>query len=177
MKSRRFSRPALRRPREPVSWFRQRTSTALTSGTAAFVTLFDPATEIVSALDTRFTIMRVRLELTFNWIVSAAGNSITELDAGVFLKEGTNRNPNLGSATDQEADWLSLFSGYPPGAAISNLDVAALGVDWVITQDIKAKRKLDVEQALTLGFIAVFAGTSLTLNMRSSVLFQRTMRR
>lgn len=197
----RFRRSFSRRgsiPREPVSWDR---SNIGTSGTAVkdvvgAAVLFDPTAIVAGSQDLRLTIRRILLSLSSIFTVAggtAAVGDAYEAGFGIYVNrvgESPLPNPLLPTAADQRADWLwldtapLLMTAAPP-SNFSYIGMANLkNTPGLI--DVKAMRKLDQDERLTL--LATVRGTdivnghapaTITWNARSeaSVLYSRTMRR
>lgn len=178
MRFRRSSRGSHRSPRPQTTWFRQRSSLVLTTGTLTSLTMFAPSTFQSGTVDNEMTVLRVKLLFEGVLVLGAGGNSVPELLMGVYVDPGTIlSDPSMAAAADQRQDWMTLGSVLPEAPLITPQVVGA--ANWSKTFDIRAKRKLSQEDQLLLGIKPTFQtnGGSFTLNVVQSILFQLTRRR
>lgn len=190
-------------PREPRFWARDRLRQAaaltITSGTVAGIDIFDPSAETAGTVDGRLTIMRCMIEgpLTFKFTTNAAataGDAVV-VKAGLVVRDralaaANLPNPCFASTDPKKEDWLWLhsFVGIISGGG-PNYEVTLGFLRNLVNEsgllDIKAKRKIEEQQLLTLVLSAsdftvtkdntVTAATAFH-DLTVSVLFQRTMR-
>ena len=171
--------------REPVMWVRvagrplvqiQLTSAAPQSISAA---LFG-GSQVDAGIDQRLTTRRIKVAV-FN-----GGNTIVDTDLMVMCGLGLfgqgevgTRTPLLATVADRQVDWLDLWA--QPAVASQ---VALASIDYrYFNRDIKAMRKVDEDQNLSLSFElfrasggGVSAAQVVNLTVAQSVLFSRTKR-
>jgi len=168
---------AHRAPREPTYWTRSRQTFALTTAVISGGNILVPSANVSGNLDSEVTALRTKLSLSFLWVPALLTSALPFIDIGVVPTEvglAANPTPLLTAAFDQRADWLYLDSLYVGQNGIEEPTVGQVSTNLQI--DIKSKRKLDQDSQLSVFFQSTFAGT-MTCIMKSSVLWQRTLRR
>lgn len=198
LRFRRRVRAGFRRPpREPVSWFRQEASTFNANAfgvTTGPLTLFDPESVVFGSVDTRITVRRLKLALSFTYTRSAGVAQALVLGLGVYMTDasGPIRDPLLTTEEDQETDWLYLAQrtlGDVGGAGVATptifgTPITGSAFDFA-SPDIRAMRKLDNQQVIVAVANlkrldpATFAAPTLSrqgLVADISTLYSRTMR-
>lgn len=195
---RRFHRGAGRRPKEPVSWFRQEANVfnASAFGTAFGLTIFDPESVVFGTVDSRITVRRMKLEIFPTFTFTAAVAQGLVLGIGVYMTDAAApiRDPLLTTEEDQETDWLYLahlpFAIAAGAGVVTPGDVASSirgsqHFSWNCP-DVRSMRKVDTQQIilLTVNLKRLDAGTFAAptqsrsgVVLDSSVLYSRTMRR
>lgn len=175
--------------REQLAWFRQEftLTNAGPFGTALAGTLFDPDTFQAGDLDERWTVRRIKCQVSVIVVVSVAGTTPQVLNAwGIALRgrEEADASPTLAAAADRHADWMYLADFPIVAAAGTNVASTDSRFDTSLA-DVKAMRKVDNDQVIGIVIqqkgldTADFTNPTVTrfsANVQSSVLFQRTRR-
>lgn len=168
--------------REPVVWNRFVNSIAVVNGTLISATLFDPAQLIAGNVDERLTLRRLILDFSATeQVVSVAAD--VDILASVRLagKGQPDRNPNMLAAADQDADLLDWFAVPVRRSGASTAQF--FGADFTHRRNIRAMRKIDVDQILLVTATAINVNTGVALadgterlRWLGSALFSRTSR-
>lgn len=176
MKSHRHSSRG-RGPREPRYWSRLTQTLAPTFGGAAVAgTLFDPTTFTTGATDSRITVLGIRLAINYSF-TQVAASSVATVAAGVYMdNSGQLRDPSIAAATDQRADWMDLWAAAAAGPTTAAATYLCMAEDTPIHRIIRAKRKIDQEEAILFSVKVAGTGATASVVVVSSVLWQRTLR-
>lgn len=170
--------------REQLVWARGISSFTLSNVTPlGAIAIFDPAVAIATGLDERLTVRRIKLG--FQRAITASVGALSAIsftDQGIYLggTSETVRTPSLLAAADRQADWLYLrrspFTNPSAGALLGITPI----LEEDTTIDVRAMRKVDVDQQIVAVFsapTALFATSwTITITEFHSVLFQRTRR-
>jgi len=164
------------------------------NGTSIFavpqvVTLWDPTNVIVGQQDLRLTLMRLMLDgYIAVTLTNAANPSVTVVSLGIYLGTPTEiRDPSLPAAVDRNTDWLWLNHEKQTIVAASPV-LLNVGFQRVLQNttanmvDLRTKRKLEMDQVISLAIRfndgnSAATGATVSTNLWTSVLYQRTMRR
>lgn len=188
MRRRRFSRGA----REPLMW--DRNFSAMSSTDSAVLigqVIYDPSLFSAGATDQRFTVRRIHLNIESVCFVNVHGGTAVFMRAnyGIYLagRDQPLRDPQFFSVTDQQTDWLKLWSDVAPistspPATLLSQNTAQRGPGG-FEIDVKVSRRVNEDQVIVLALSTnTMGGTPPTDYSWNSFwvvsnLFSRTVRR
>lgn len=178
--------------REQVSWFRQDLSVSNVGPFASILSavLFDPDTIHFNIVDERWTVRAIRLSWTFVQTVTVAGSlPAVKVCYGIQMRgrQEPPASPALLALTDQQADWLDLGEVLETAVVGTVIDGPAndSGYGSPFRREVRSQRKIDSDQVLSFDVAPKVVAPTLdtaptvtrqTIEVHSSVLFQRTRR-